>query len=113
MHVNVLRRRYLTCVSLLCFMTTGGERAISDRIALLVLPQPGDARGVTDDTGQPVDSDLDGYELKRDRITNALRPLTATDTPILMFNAVSDEPAAVARELTQLIERIRLHQIER
>ena len=34
---------------------------------LLVLPRPDEARAVKDDTGEMVESDDEGYELKRDQ----------------------------------------------
>jgi len=94
-------------------MDTGADRAIADRVALLVLPQHGDARGVTDDSGQPVENDSDGYEIKRDQVINALKLFGATGIRVLMFNSLSDSPEDFAAELIALIKRLRERQIER
>jgi transcriptional regulator with XRE-family HTH domain len=91
----------------------GGDRAIGERLVLLVLAHPGQAQGVTDDIGQPVESDTDGYELKQDQIGAALTSLGASGVPVLMFNAVSEDPLALGRKLIGLIESLRTRYVHR
>src|SRR5207249_8168988 len=40
---------------------TGSERVLSERVLLLVLPRPDEARAMKDDAGQLSDIDADGY----------------------------------------------------
>ena len=94
-------------------LDSGGDRTVAERIALLVLPHPGDAQGVTDDSGQTVESDSDGYEIKRDQVTAALKSVGAANVGVLMFNALADNPGALAKEFVDLIRRSRDRYVER
>jgi hypothetical protein len=92
---------------------TGSRRAVSERVALLVLPRPGDALEMKDDARQQVDTDADGYELKAEEVLTVLKRLDVDDLPIRFFNAVSDRPPELAEWLVQLVKRMRRAHVER
>jgi transcriptional regulator with XRE-family HTH domain len=94
-------------------LDSGGDRAVGERVAVLVLPHPGDAQGVTDDSGQTVESDSDGYELKRDQVTATLKSLGAANVSVLMFNALADTPGALAGQFVDLVRGMRTRYVER
>jgi len=93
-------------------VATGPERMLSERLALLVLPRPGESLQTKDDMGNPVESDADGYDLKHDQVLTVLKPFKA-DIPIFFFNAVSDDAGALSVHLTDLVHRMRQRQVGR
>ena len=68
------------------------EGVFKERVLLLVLPRPDEARAVKDDTGEMVESDDEGYELKRDQAEATLRRIGVGELPITFFNATTDAP---------------------
>lgn len=92
---------------------TGSERVLSERVLLLVLPRPDEARAMKDDAGQLPDIDADGYQLKSDQVEATLRRIGADGMPVVFFNVTSDEPADIADALLARIRRMRQIQVER
>jgi hypothetical protein len=92
---------------------TGSERALSERVLLLVLPRPSEARAMKDDAGQLAESDADGYQIKGDQVAAALRRIGAEAMPMVFFNATSDEPGEVSTALLARIGRMRQIQLDR
>jgi transcriptional regulator with XRE-family HTH domain len=92
---------------------TGLARAVSERVALLILPRPGEAQAMRDDAGEPVGTDDEGYELKLDQIQAVLRRLGVEEIPVLFFNAVSDDPSRLSEELLDLVTRMRATHVSR
>lgn len=89
-------------------LDTGSERALSERVVLLVLPHPGEAIEMKDEaTGEKVDSEADGYELKADDVRTKLDSLRAKDIPVLFFNAASDQAEGFREDLLEQIRRVR------
>ena len=79
-----------------------------ERVLLLVLPRPDEARAVKDDeTGEMVESDEDGYELKRDQAEARLRRIDVGKMPITFFNATSDAPETLRDSLVDRINDVR------
>ena len=83
------------------------EGIFRERVLLLVLPRPDEARAVKDDTGEMVESDDDGYDLKRDQAQATLRRIGVGELPITFFNATSDAPSAIRDCLIDRINDIR------
>lgn len=79
------------------------EGVFKERVLLLVLPRPDEARAVKDDTGEMVESDDEGYELKRDQAEATLRQIGVGELPIAFFNATTDAPDGL---LGCLVDRI-------
>ncbi len=95
-------------------LDTGSERALSERVALLVLPHPGDAIEMKDEaTGEKVDSEADGYELKAEDVHTKLEGLGVKDIPVLFFNATSDWVEDLRDELAIEVRRVRRAHTER
>ena len=83
------------------------EVVFKERVLLLVLPRPDEARAVKDDTGDMVESDDDGYDLKRDQAQATLRRIGVGELPITFFNAKSDASDALRDCLVGRINDIR------
>ena len=86
---------------------TLSERIFKERVLLLVLPRPDEARAVKDDTGATVESDDEGYELKRDQAEATLRRIGVGEVPITFFNATTDPTTDLRRCLVDRVEDIR------
>src|SRR5207247_9691963 len=71
---------------------TGSERVLTERVGILVLPRPGEARSMKDDAGQLAETDADGYQMKGDQVAGTLRRIGADGVPGVLFNAASDAP---------------------
>lgn len=89
-------------------LNTGSIRAISERVVLLILPRPSEAIEMKDEaTGEKVDSEADGYELKAEDVRAKLEGLGAKDVPVLFFNATSDRAEDLREELVGQVQRMR------
>lgn len=91
----------------------GSEKALKERVVILALPQNDEAENMMNYSGDPVDSQDDAYNLKRDEVQTKLQPLLqdieVSDIPILFFNAKSeeDDPVKIANELTKKLNNLR------
>ncbi len=83
------------------------EGIFKERVLLLVLPRPDEARAVKDDTGEMVESDDEGYEFKRDQAEATLRRIGVGELPITFFNATTDAPDGLKDCLVNRIGEIR------
>ena len=83
------------------------EGVFKERGLLLVLPRPDEARAVKEDTGEMVESDDEGYELKRDQAKAKLWQIGVGELPIMFFNATTDAPDGLRSCLVDRIEDIR------
>jgi len=93
---------------------TGSVRALSERVIFLVLPRPGDAIEMKDEaTGEKVDSEGDGCELKAEDVRTKLEALDAKDIPVLFFNATSDRAAGLREKLVMQVRRVRNAHVDR
>ncbi len=86
---------------------TQPEGVFKERVLLLVLPRPDEARVVKDDTGEMVESDEEGYDLKRDQAEATLQRIGVGELPITFFNATSDAPETLRNCLVERINDIR------
>jgi hypothetical protein len=87
---------------------TGLERALRERVVLMVLPRSGEAMSVKDDSGVRAESDQIGYDLKRDHVEAALRAIGMPELPVLFFNSYGDEPRHLRETLLDRIRQVRL-----
>lgn len=69
------------------------NRQIESNCGVLVLPRPDEAAAVKDESGLLVESNEEGYELKREQVSAALNAYRLSDLPIDFFNAFEDDPA--------------------
>ncbi|WP_328855388.1 helix-turn-helix transcriptional regulator [Microbispora hainanensis] len=65
---------------------------IDSHAGILVLPRPGEALAVKDESGLRVESSEDGYEIKAEQITAALTQYQLAHLPVHFFNALEDDP---------------------
>ena len=65
---------------------------IDTNVAMLVLPRPGEALEVKDETGMRVESAAEGCELKGEQIGGQLIRYKLSELPVSFFNAFEDEP---------------------
>lgn len=93
-------------------LDTGSVRALSERVVLLVLPRPGEASEMKDDSGQ-VETDAEGYQVKGEQVSTKLGELGVDELPVLFFNSASDSPNVLHEGLLALVGRMRLAHAKR
>lgn len=87
---------------------TGRAAAAADRLVLLVLPRPGEAKDLTSEDGAQVSSDAEGYVIRSSQIRSKLSHFPgAQSLPIQFFNASSDDPADAAARLKARLQSLR------
>lgn len=96
---------------------TGSWAAVAQRSVMLVLPKNDEALQVKHDSGEmPADFE-EGYEIKADKIRDALRKLGRDagrdGLPILTYNADTDDPDWLIGSLVDRIEAVRAVHIKR
>jgi transcriptional regulator with XRE-family HTH domain len=84
-----------------------GNKLVDTNACLLVLPRPGEALAVKDESGVPVESAGDGYELKAEQVAAALDPLRLAHLPIGFFNALEDKPENLRSFVVGRVEAVR------
>ncbi|MEU8361061.1 helix-turn-helix transcriptional regulator [Nonomuraea sp. NPDC048882] len=80
---------------------------IDSHCGILVLPRPGEALAVKDESGLRVESSEDGYEIKADQISTALTQYQLAELPVCFFNALEDGPAELEKFLHDRIQDTR------
>jgi hypothetical protein len=88
---------------------TGRGEALERRGVLLVLARPHEAMAVVDGSGEPVESEADGYSLKARQIRDALRKAKLPALPVLFYNAHADQPRAILAGLLQQLDALRAY----
>jgi hypothetical protein len=86
---------------------TGLERALRERVVLMVLPRSGEAKSVKDDSGARAETDEDGYFLKKDHVEAALKAIGMPELPVLFFNSYGDDPDRLREALLDRIREVR------
>lgn len=98
----------MAALSVLERAKSAGVRAITDRVALLILPHPGQATEVKDEeTRIPVETVEEGYAIKEQHIQNALNPSGLSDLPITFFNSRDENPSFLREFLAGRIQHVR------
>ena len=81
-----------------------GVRTLERQAAALVLPPPDKAVQMTE-SGVPVETAQDGYDLKADQVRLKLPWLKLDDRSLLFFNSAEDDPEALRAFLRRRIAR--------
>ncbi len=91
----------------------GAERALRERVAMLVLVHDTEALGMKDDAGVMAETEQEGYELKGEQLESDLLRLDLSKMPLFFFNAKTDRPESVTSAILDLVEGIRKLQVKR
>jgi hypothetical protein len=83
-----------------------GVRTLDSHAAVLVLPRPSEAMQMKD-SGIPVRTAEEGYDVKVDEIRLKLHSLGLADLPVTFFNAAEDDPETLRRFLKARIAAVR------
>ena len=91
----------------------GSDALDRQRVTLLVLPRGDEAIKVVDDTGMPVETVEEGYAYRTRQIEDSLRSANLPIVPVIYYNVVEESAGGVWQEISQLVDQIRLRQLER
>jgi hypothetical protein len=84
-----------------------GNRSVTTFANLLVLPHPGEALEVKEDGGSKVESQDEGYELKREQIESFLHDQGLLGLGVGFFNARGDDQVEAKDFLREALLRVR------
>jgi transcriptional regulator with XRE-family HTH domain len=99
--------------SLLRRAKEAGARDVNLKTVLLVLARPDEALAVKYDDGTRVDTDEEGYDLKRDQVHLRLNQQGLSEIPVVFFNARDERPDDVREQLIGQVRAHRRHYAER
>ncbi len=91
----------------------GTERALDERVMLLVLPKSAEALAMKDDAGEVAESEEEAYDFKRDQVEATLRKFGFGNIPIHFSNVMSDDPNTFSQAVIAQIGVIRSKQAKR
>jgi hypothetical protein len=95
-------------------VNTGAERAMRERVVMLVLARSDEVLETQDDAGNRAETAEDGYRIKGDQVRWALQKVKgAQSVPIFFFDVLSDDHQAVADQLAGAVEGMRRGQARR
>jgi len=87
-----------------------GQRGLDKNTALLVLPHPGEALQMKDDsTSEHVESVDEGYELKEEQVMTALESTGIHNIQMCFFNALEDPKDKLVRFVMDRLNEARNH----
>jgi hypothetical protein len=97
---------------------TGTWAAVAQRSVILMLPKNDEALQVKHDaSGEPPESSEEGYEIKADKVRDALRRIgrdTGRDgLPIISYDSDTDDPKQLIEALVNRVEMVRAVHIRR
>jgi transcriptional regulator with XRE-family HTH domain len=92
---------------------TGAWPSAAQRTTILVLPKNDEALQVKHDSGEMPESFEEGYEIKADKVRDALRKIGRDGLPVVMYNSETDDADGLANTLLQRIEAVRATHVKR
>jgi transcriptional regulator with XRE-family HTH domain len=87
------------------------DPTLLSRIAILVIARSGDALAMRHDSGEAAQDVLDGYEIKRGHVEDALQRINLSGISVESFDSASDDSAEVSKFLFGKIEDLRAAQV--
>jgi len=87
---------------------TGSDRALGERVLLLVLAHGAEAlTSKNDDDGSLVETAEEGYGIKLEKVKDQLSELTGSEIEIAFFNASNEPPANVIGPILKKLDTLR------
>lgn len=90
----------------------GKSMTLKNRIGILVLPKQGEAMAMKDDSGEPVEIDEEGYEMKSDQVEMSLNRIGIEKMEKHFFNSTSDDPHKLNQFIIKQLENLRYEEIK-
>ncbi len=88
--------------------STGADKALSERVVLLVLARAQEVSDTKDDVGNSAETAEEGYRIKQDQVSWSLNQVSGTqELPILFLDVLNDDHHAIVEQLAQAVTRLR------
>jgi transcriptional regulator with XRE-family HTH domain len=91
---------------------TRSKEVLEDRVILLILPRKGEASVMQDDTGNPVETDEEGYGEKQYQVQTRFQSIGGGSIPIYFLNVEKDDPKLISTALIERLEKLRKARLE-
>jgi hypothetical protein len=91
----------------------GQSTVLTERVKLLVLPRPAEAIAMKDDSGEPAETDEDGYIMKGEQVELLLKRIGIENMPMSFFNSFSDVPQQLNEFIIYQLNTLREEKVER
>ncbi|MBV6498727.1 MAG: hypothetical protein CJBNEKGG_00955 [Prosthecobacter sp.] len=87
---------------------TGAEKALAERVVLLVLARAQEVADTQDDVGNLAESADEGYRIKGEQVTGKLHQMSGVrDLPTLFLDVLSDDNHEIVEHLASAVVRLR------
>jgi transcriptional regulator with XRE-family HTH domain len=83
------------------------DPTLNSRVVVLVLARSGEALAMRDDSGAAAQDILEGYDIKRNHVEDALSKLGLDGIDVHLFDSSSDDPEELTRFLIRKVEVLR------
>ncbi|MEQ1859985.1 MAG: helix-turn-helix transcriptional regulator [Chthoniobacteraceae bacterium] len=88
--------------------STGADKALSERVVLLVLARAQEVSDTQDDVGNRAETAEEGYRIKQDQVSWSLNQVSgAQELPILFLDVLNDDHHAIVEQLAHAVTRLR------
>ncbi len=91
----------------------GQSTVLTERVKLLVLPRPMEAIVMKDDSGEPAETDEDGYNMKTEQVELLLKRIGIENMPMYFFNSFVEAPQEFNKFIINELDALRKERIER
>ncbi len=91
----------------------GQSALLTERVKLLVLPRPTEAIATKDDSGEPAETDEDGYIMKAEQVELLLKRIGIENMPMYFFNSSVDVPQELNEFIINQLNALREERVER
>ena len=89
-------------------VSTGADKALNERVVLLVLARAQEVADTQDDVGNRAETTEEGYRIQHDRVSWKLNEVSAAqELPILFLDVLNDDNHTVVEQLAGAVTRLR------
>ena len=89
-------------------VSTGADKALNERVVLLVLARAQEVADTQDDVGNRAETTEEGYRIQHDRVSWKLNEVKASqDLPILFLDVLNDDNHTVVEQVAGAVTRLR------